>query len=278
MHQGKEIFLVLGFSMMLLFNTVTGSFPTAENVSWSSINFKTLLSWSPKPVNYSYTVEFSALGQNRKRSPYCIQTSETECDLTQQLTNIKETYTADVLSEPVRGATSDLVEFPYTRSTKFCPYTDTIIGKPDFDFTVSKDGRTVSIRVIDPPTALFNEQNQPLNIRDVFGKDLEYRAMYRRAGSTGKKYQTSPTNDIELTRLDKGESYCIMVQAWIPSRGFGKEEGSLSKTKCTSVEPKGIGEYSPAVIAGAIVTILAIVITAIVVTVVCCRRRQKDVV
>lgn len=36
-----------------------GSFPRAQNVTWVSFNFKTLLTWSPKPVNYSYTVEYS---------------------------------------------------------------------------------------------------------------------------------------------------------------------------------------------------------------------------
>lgn len=267
--------MVLGVSTLLL-RTVTGSFPTAKDVTWTSINFKTMLSWSPKPVDYSYTVEFSALGQDKERSPYCIQTSETECDLTQQLKDIRATYTADILSEAVRGATSDLVEFPYTRSKKFCPYKETIIGKPDFQFNVSKDGRKVSISVIDPITALFNDMNQPLNIREVFGEDLQYRVMYQRAGSTGKKYETTSTNDIELTRLDKGESYCIQVQAWIPSRGYGMEEGSFSDTKCTPGE-KGI-EYSPAVIAGTIGTLLVIVIVIIVVGVVCFRRRQKDVV
>jgi len=36
-----------------------GKLPKAKNVSWSSYNFKTILSWGPKPVNYTYTVEFS---------------------------------------------------------------------------------------------------------------------------------------------------------------------------------------------------------------------------
>lgn len=31
--------------------------PTAVNITWSSINFKTILQWQPKPSGYFYTVE-----------------------------------------------------------------------------------------------------------------------------------------------------------------------------------------------------------------------------
>lgn len=76
---------------------------------------------------FSLSLFSDSLGQNRDRSPHCIQTSETECDLTQQLKNLKhirETYTAVVQSESARGVPSDIVEPPYTESKKFCPYTD----------------------------------------------------------------------------------------------------------------------------------------------------------
>lgn len=37
-----------------------GSYPRAQNVTWKSTNFKTILAWEPKPsAEYSYTVEFS---------------------------------------------------------------------------------------------------------------------------------------------------------------------------------------------------------------------------
>lgn len=277
MYTEKGLLLMLCFFKLLLLSTVTGSFPKAQNVTWSSINFKTMLSWSPKPDGYSYTVEYSALGQNRDRSPLCIQTSETECDLTQQLKELKKTYTAVVQSEPVRGETTDLVELPYTASQRFCPYTDTLIGKPDFNFTVSKDGRKITVQVIDPLTALFNAQNQQMSIRDVFGADLEYSVSYSRASSTGKKYETSKTNTIELTKIDKGQSYCLKVQAVIPSREYGKQNGEFSNTKCTPQINNGIfDEYGIGAIAGAIFTILAIIIIVVVVVVVCCKRQQKE--
>lgn len=38
-----------------------GSYPRAYNVTWKSTNFKTILTWGPKPSDhYSYTVEYFA--------------------------------------------------------------------------------------------------------------------------------------------------------------------------------------------------------------------------
>lgn len=59
-----------------------------------------------------------------KRNPHCIRSSLTLCDLSNSLTDLNTYYTADVLSKPPLGATSDLTEFPYTSSPKFCPYKD----------------------------------------------------------------------------------------------------------------------------------------------------------
>lgn len=64
------------------------------------------------------------LNQDRERTPHCIRTLDTECDLTAVLKNLKAYYSADVLSEPMRGVSSDLVEFPHVSSGKFSPYHD----------------------------------------------------------------------------------------------------------------------------------------------------------
>lgn len=64
------------------------------------------------------------VGQDSHRSPLCFRSAATLCDLSAALTNIHADYTADVLSEPPLGVTSDLIEFPYTTSARFCPYRD----------------------------------------------------------------------------------------------------------------------------------------------------------
>ncbi|XP_016373639.1 tissue factor-like [Sinocyclocheilus rhinocerous] len=271
-------FHMLELALVLFFTKACASeiFPKAQNVTWSSINFKSILTWSPEPTNYSYTVEFSELGQNRDRTPHCIRTMATECDLTAGLKNLKAHYSADILSEPMRGVSSDLVEFPHVRSEKFSPYYDTAIGRPEFKIEVSSDKRKTTLHVTDVPTALFNEDKKRLNIRDVFGDNLQYKVTYRKAKSTGKKEKISKSSIIELTDLDRGESYCFYVQAFLPFRALDKQHGEISNIQCSPEEsPSIFEEYGMGVIAGAILIIILAITAIIIVIVMCCRRRKR---
>ncbi|XP_072535773.1 coagulation factor III, tissue factor a [Salminus brasiliensis] len=255
---------------------VSGTFPKAQNVTWDSLNFKTLLTWSPKPVNYTYTVEFSKQHQDKERNRLCIQTSETECDLTADLKDLKGRYNAEVLSEPMRDASSDLIEPPYTTSPWFIPYQDTTIGKPDFKIKVSEDQRKITLYVADIPTAILNAQRQRMTIRDIFKEDLQYKVIYRKAKSSGKKEKYSTSSEIELTDLDRGVSYCFNVQAYISSRKTEKQLGELSHVLCSPEGDMSIfEEYSLAVIAAAILSIIVIISAVIAIIVVCCKRQQR---
>ncbi|XP_051266241.1 coagulation factor IIIa [Dicentrarchus labrax] len=255
--------------------SVSGSYPQAQNVTWKSTNFKTLLTWEPKPsAEYSYTVEFSTISGNKQRTSHCIRSSATVCDLTSYLTDLKACYTADVLSEPLPGITSDDIEAPHSSSPRFCPYKDTDIGKPDFKLEVSEDKKNTTLYVTDPLTALFNDGHQ-LTIRDIFSSQLEYKVTYRKNRSTGKKVYNSKTSTIELTNLDRGESYCFNVQAYIPSRNPDKQLGELSLTKCSENDKPFFEGFSVGSIAAAIFFILLMIGLIIAVTVVCCRRVKK---
>ncbi len=150
------------------------------------------------------------VGRDKQRNPHCIRSSETECDLTNEL-ETRGVYSADVLSESTQGS-SDYVEPPYTRSKKFCPYNDSecptlppskfnqfvfkavdlifvflhvaIIGRPEFKLKVNENKKIVLI-IQDPITALHKD-GRSLNIRDIFKKNLKYKIAYNKAGSTGK--------------------------------------------------------------------------------------------
>lgn len=249
----------------------------ATYVSWTSYNFKTILTWGPKPVNYTYTVEFyNKSGISRQRNPHCIRSTETECDLTNELVHLKEDYTAEVLSEPLPGMNADHEELPFTRSKIFCPYNDTLIGRPDFKLMMSADNKLMLI-IYDPVTALV-KNNKPQNIRDIFKKSLKYKITYNKAGSTGKKIETVHENKVDLSKLklDEDQSYCFSVAAYIPSRKGNKRVGEWSLPKCSSQENKSIfEEYGLAVLGGAAVGILLLVIALIVLIVLCCKRLQR---
>ncbi|KAM4718665.1 coagulation factor III, tissue factor a [Anableps anableps] len=252
------------------------SYPRAQNVTWSSTNFKTILSWEPKPsADYSYTVEFSVAGENRERNPHCIRSTATVCDLSVFLTKLNSCYTADVLSEPPLGTTSDDTEFPHITSPRFCPYQDTEIGRPDFNLTVDEDKRTTILHVADPLTALFEDSRQ-LSIRDVFLEKLHYKVSYRKQKSTGTKTLMYNSSVIKVGNLDKGESYCFNVQAYIPLRSPEKQLGQMSATKCSHKHDQAIFKvYSPAVIAGGILFILLVIGLIITVTMIYWKQKRK---
>ncbi|XP_037549762.1 tissue factor [Nematolebias whitei] len=263
--------------VVLLSRCVSGLYPVAYNVSWKSTNFKTVLSWEPRPsAEYSYSVEFSQVGGDKQRNHHCTRSSSTVCDLSAFLTDLSACYTADVLSEPPLGATSDLVEFPHTSSSSFCPYRDTDISQPDFVMKVGEDQRTVLLYVTDPVTALFKDGRQ-LSIRDVFAEQLQYRVTYRKNKSSGKKVLDSGSSVIELTGLDPGESYCFSVQVFLPNRE-GKQLGDMSQTRCSSTDSSITKEYSLGVVAGGV--LLAVLVTGLMIglTVICCRRRRRKAV
>ncbi|XP_073704610.1 coagulation factor IIIb [Garra rufa] len=243
----------------------------ATNVSWSSYNFKTILSWGPKPVNHTYTVEFSRVGKDKQRNPHCIRSTETECDLTNDL-DIKGVYSAEILLESLHE-TSDYVDTPFTRSKTFCPYNDTLIGRPEFKFEFKK--KKIVLIINDPITALHKD-GRSLNIRDVFKKNLKYKIEYNKAGSTGKKTLIVDESIAEFNNLDEDQSYCFSVAAYIPSRKGDKRVGEWSLPKCSPQEHKTLfEEYGLAVIGGAALIILAFLIAVIVLIVVCCKRLQR---
>uniref|UniRef100_A0A8C2K981 Tissue factor n=1 Tax=Cyprinus carpio TaxID=7962 RepID=A0A8C2K981_CYPCA len=210
-------------------------------------------------------------------TPHCIRTMAMECDLTAGLKKLNAYYTADILSEPMRGVSSDLVEFPHATTEKFSPYYDTAIGRPEFRIEVSSDKRKTTLHVEDIPTALFVDKKR-LNIRDVFMDNLQYKVTYRKAKSTGKKEKISKSSIIELTDLDRGESYCFYVQAFLPFRAQDKQHGEISNIQCSSEEsPSIFEEYGMGVIAGAILMTILAITAIIIVIVMCCRRRKRAV-
>lgn len=67
-----------------------------------------------------------SLAGDVRRTPNCIQSTATVCDLSSSLTDLKAVYTAVVQSQQRLGQHTDLAqgEFPFTTSPRFSPYTD----------------------------------------------------------------------------------------------------------------------------------------------------------
>ncbi|XP_030135056.4 tissue factor [Taeniopygia guttata] len=242
--------------------------PTAVNITWSSINFKTILQWQPKPSGYLYTVEIHGQTSDVKRK--CILTSETECDVTDVLRNVKETYTAHILS--VKPAEMDnFEEPPFAVSEKFTPYSQTVIGKPEIK-DYSQKGSKLNVMFKDPLTPYMFPNGSFLSIQDIFQHDLEYKLYYWKDQSSGKKDVTTKSHNFEVS-VDNGKNYCFCVQGIIPSRRENRN-GQESMVLCTSVGRNILDEYGTEVFIILAVIAVAVITLAIVLPVVLCKRKK----
>ncbi|KAM4623386.1 tissue factor-like [Polymixia lowei] len=260
-------------SILVLTTTTTteqGSVPKAESVSWLSTNFKTLLTWSPKPRNYTYTVSFAELDADWSVTPDCIRISETECDLTNHLSPLKRTYSADIQTEPSGGMTYDLEEFPHTLSPNFNPYIESQISDVSFRLETAEENNSVSLHITDPLTPVYRS-GKLLTIRDVFQEDLKYKIRYHKAGSTGRKEATSVSSIAELSDLEPRQSYCFSVAAYIPSRPKHSQLGAWSQQQCMPAQKSPLEELSVGALAGVLFILLSLIIAIILSTVLCCK-------
>ncbi|KGL74412.1 Tissue factor, partial [Tinamus guttatus] len=242
--------------------------PTAVNITWSSINFKTILRWQPKPSDYFYTVEILGHTSNTQRK--CILTTETECDVTDVLRNVKETYTAHILS--VTSARMDNFEQPpYATSEKFTPYNQTILGKPEIQNYTQKDSK-MSIVFKDPLTPYMFPNGSFQSIRDIFKNDLEYKLYYWKDQSSGKKDAITRSDKFEIN-VENTKNYCFYIQGIIPSRRENRA-GQESMVLCTSVGRNILDEYGTEVFIIIAVVAIAVLTLAIVLPVILCKRKR----
>ncbi|XP_027735748.1 tissue factor [Empidonax traillii] len=242
--------------------------PTAVNITWSSINFKTILQWQPKPSGYFYTVEIH--GQTSDIKKKCILTTETECDVTDALKDVKETYVAHILSVMPAGM-DNFEEPPYALSEKFTPYSQTVIGKPEIKNYTQK-GSKLNVVIKDPLTPYTFPNGSFQSIRDIFQHDLEYKLYYWKDQSSGKKDATTKSHTFEVS-VESTKNYCFYVQGFVPSRRENRN-GQTSVVHCTTGERGIFDEYGAEVFIIIAVIAIAVITLAIVLPVILCKRKK----
>ncbi|XP_072500166.1 tissue factor [Notamacropus eugenii] len=245
----------------------TSDIVLARNITWKSIDFKTILEWEPKPVNYVYSVEISTRWGDWKKK--CFQIKKTECDLTDEMKNLKEMYIARILSEKPDKSDGDPEESLHANTPSFTPYLDTNLGQPRVQSFEQNDTK-LKVKVQDSITS-FRHNGTFQTLRQIFHQDLTYTLYYWRASSTGKKSANTDTNEFSV-EVDKGESYCFNVQAVIPSRR-AKQKSPESAIHCTSQDRVVFKELL--FIVGAVVFVIILIIVLSVTLYKCSKARAK---
>ncbi|KAG7320058.1 hypothetical protein KOW79_017201 [Hemibagrus wyckioides] len=259
--------------LLLFFSSGSGAalLHRAQNLTWTSFNFKTILTWS-FDADHKHTVEFSRVGRDRQRNPHCIRVSHPECDLTDNLSDLKAAYTADVLTELM---TFDPIELPSTQSKRFCPYNDTVIGAPQFSVKLDKNN-TIVLHIADQQTALYRD-GRHLTLRDVFKHDLKYSIVYNRAGSTGKKQIVVSDSEVVMSDVERGPSYCFRISVFIVSRRANRKLAKWTLPKCSpALTSNLITEIDPVLLSAGLLVIASLLVVVTVTVVCCCRRRGNE--
>lgn len=250
----------------------------AENVRWTSRDFKTILHWTSKDPHQTFTINFSEGGGDWMDHPECAQMLGSQCDMSNELRPFDRSFTADILSD--HGDQGDHEysedEFPHTESKPFNPYRETNISAVVFSVK-ALNSSTVMVNITDSLTSV-HEGTKQLTTRDIFKQDLQYKIRYQKSESTGRRDHISDLSVAHVKQLDPGQSYCFMVTAYIQSRPKSSQEGAWSQSLCTQThgDSSSVHELSPGALFGVIFPILALIIIIVVtVTVVCCKKNKK---
>ncbi|XP_060088212.1 tissue factor [Heteronotia binoei] len=235
---GSQALLLSALLFLLRPSSGNSDIQTAVNITWSSINFKTILEWQPKPTDYVYTVEVDGRLSDWKRT--CIQSAQTECDVTYLMENARDTYTARILSEVPLRDNGDFDDPPYSVSPPFMPYAQTLIGRPAIRrFEQTHD--VLRVVVEDPLTPYRFVNSSFKSMRDIFIDDLEYTLHYWKDKSTGRKEVRTRSNEFKVS-IDKGKNYCFYVQATILSRSENRKS-EKSFDRCTSIDRDSLDDF-----------------------------------
>ncbi|XP_037537906.1 tissue factor [Nematolebias whitei] len=249
------------------------SVPRVENVFWTSLDFKTVLTWTCTQPENNYTIWYSqSENLDWRESSDCSQIPHLECDLTNELDPVDRYYTADIRVEQ-ESFDYDFYEQPHTLSSQFNPYRESNISAVKFSL-VEVNETTVTINITDPVTSIHQHGKQ-LTIRDVLKKDLKYKIIYYKPGSTREREVLSDSSTATVSKLDAGQSYCFNVAAFIPIRPKAQQRGTLSKQLCRQGDAHILQELSLGAWVGIIFILIIVFIITITVTVICCRRHQR---
>ncbi|XP_037837855.1 tissue factor-like [Kryptolebias marmoratus] len=244
-----------------------------ENVHWRSLDFKTILTWTCNQPECKYTVLY-AQGENVDwmESQDCSLITHHECDLTKELDPIDRNYKADIRLE-TEPFDYDIDEHPHTFSPEFNPYRESNISAVEFSLGKVNE-TTVTINITDPVTS-FHQREKQLTVRDILKKDLKYKIIYYKAGSTREREVLSDSSTATVSELDAGLSYCFMVAAFIPARSKAHQHGAWSTPLCREKDTHILQELSLGAWTGIVCILITVFIIIIIVIILCSRRHHR---
>ncbi|XP_072918823.1 tissue factor-like [Hemitrygon akajei] len=261
--------VILGFIILCLhFGHVSGtSLKPVTNVKWKSFNFFTTLEWEKTSENAVYTVRLSSRNSDWKKKPECTMVTATSCDLTSLMQDVNANYTAEVQSYNADN-TGGIGEPLFAESPIIQLLKDTQIGQATFNIT-KKNETKIQLTITDPITYIKFPNNTQKTLRDIYGSELEYRMVYWKDGTSGKKKETVK-GQVIVMEIEPAYSYCFSIQPHIRSP---YKEGQKSLDQCIRANRSFTTEYGFGMLALIGLGVLLLLSIFIVIMVFLCRRK-----
>ncbi|XP_060114480.1 interleukin-22 receptor subunit alpha-1 [Heteronotia binoei] len=176
-----------------------------QQATFQSTNFDNIFMWEhgkEMPNGTVYDVQYKMYGAVWRNKSECQNISQLSCNLTQETKSYAERYYARVRAFGPNSCVSN-----WTRSPRFCPKEDTVVGAPEVKYIPNIQ----SIKfIIQPPYApLRNEANRTLSVEDIFSRYgvIRYQVIIFCQKTLKKWKKTEDNKEFEISELDPDTEY-----------------------------------------------------------------------
>lgn len=208
---------------MLLFHTAALSTPPhPTNVTFTSVNFRNILYWSPgkdTPADTKYRVRYAIYGDSKEKRVHwrpvlhCAEITRTWCDLSRETSDLEHGYYAKVRAMSRKRNS----EWEWTQK-RFDPKLDTEFGPPHI--SVEVDDKYVFVTIEGPMKYLPNN-NTPQVSMTIFYHHMTYNLSVHNTRKEQIRHFTLSSNQYNYRIMDHGAEICFSAKTqlkYMPSK------------------------------------------------------------
>ncbi|XP_029452774.1 interleukin-22 receptor subunit alpha-2-like [Rhinatrema bivittatum] len=193
-----------------------------EKVEFNSLNFNSLLQWQPRRHirnDTVYFVQYKVYGQQEWTNKMdCWGIDELFCDLTQEMSDVREPYYGRV------KAVSSCIHSDWNTSWRFIPWWETKVGPPLLK--MNPCNRSIEIEIKAPSSPYKGKNGRNISMKKYH--DLLYRIFIINHSVPGKhKMYEGRKKMIKIENLTPGTTCCVVAETYLPVLDRSSEYSSV---------------------------------------------------
>lgn len=199
---------------VLVFRTVLASPPKPTNVTFSSVNLRTILQWSPgkdTPADIKFRVRYLIYGRKEWRPVlHCTDIRRTWCDLSEETSDLEEAYYAKVRAVSRKSHSEWVWTYP-----KFDPKIETEFGPPHV--SVEVDDKYVVVTIEGPMRYLPHNKTHQVSMATVY-HHMIYNLSINNTRSRKVRHFPLISNQYKHRITDHGTELCFSATTQLRHR------------------------------------------------------------